>query len=107
MNMIKRTLAACVLMATASVASAYDFVVVNSTSSRITAIQASEDGKAWGGFDLKGGIPANGKMQLVWSPALDDSGCEWLVKATYADGSESEPATFDFCEEDLELEFAE
>lgn len=95
------------MMACTGVASAYDFVVSNATSVKITGVQASEDGKTWGAFDVGAGIPAHSKTKLIWSSETDESNCEWQVMATYADGSESEPETFDFCEEDLEIEFSE
>ena len=102
-----RVLFAVAMLACAASASAYDFTVVNSSSSAITGVLASEDGSTWGSFKLSGPIKPGGKLQLVWSPETDSSNCEWQVKATYADGSESEPAPFDFCEKDLELEFAD
>jgi len=98
---------ALALLAVCSAASAYEFEVSNATNVRITGIAASEDGETWGAFDVKGGIPGRSKTTLVWSSETDNSDCEWLVKATYADGSESDPASFDFCEEDLEIVFSE
>ena len=102
-----RLLTVVALLLCATTVSAYEFVVSNKTAVKITGIQASEDGKTWGGFDVKGGVAAGAEMNLVWSSQTDDSGCEWQVKATYADGSESEPAPFDFCQDDLVLEFTE
>jgi len=107
MKIRTKLVAALALFACAGSASAYDFVVSNATKSKITRIQVSEDGKTWGNFDIGTGIAAGASAKLVWSAATDNSGCEWLVKAAYADGSESEPAEFDFCEEDLEIEFSE
>ncbi len=103
----KQMLAAAVLLSVAASASAYDFVISNQTGSKITAVHASEDGKNWGSFNIGSGIPAGKKTKITWSSETDNSGCEWQVKAAYADGSESEAAPFDFCEEDLELEFTE
>lgn len=107
MKFSSKLLSALVLAVCATTASAYEFVVSNKTAVKITGIQASEDGKTWGAFDVKGGVAAGAEMNLVWNSETDDSGCEWQVKATYADGSESEPAPFDFCEADLVLEFSE
>jgi hypothetical protein len=42
---------------------------------------------------------------MEWSEASNNQSCEQQVKAVYADKSESEPASFDFCEKDLSLEF--
>lgn len=105
MRLLVQIVASAVLMAAASAAHAYDFVVINSSSSSITRVLVSEDGKNWGQFRLSGPIAPGKRMTLVWSPETDDSGCEWLVVAHYADGSESGAASFDFCEDNLELEF--
>ena len=107
MKNLHKLCAALFLVSFGSSASAYEFVVSNATKVKITAVEVSEDGKSWGFFDVGGGIPAKSKTTLVWSSETDNSGCEWQVKATYADGSESDPASFDFCEEDLEIEFSE
>lgn len=107
MNLTSKLLTGAVLLAWASVGHAWDFTVTNATGSAITRILASEDGKTWGEFKLSGPVAPGGSMQLVWAPSTENTGCEWQVKAVYQDGSESDPATFDFCEEDLELEFTE
>jgi len=94
------------LVAVAGTASAeYSFEVVNNADSRIVGLEASEDGETWGKFDIGKGIPVGGSTTLVWDQSTDDSGCAWWFKAHYADGAESEPAAFDFCEDDLVLEF--
>lgn len=91
----------------ASAAMAYDFQVINSTDSKITALVASEDGENWGAFNIGNGIAAGATAQLVWSPETDDTGCEWVIVATFADGSNSEPNAFDFCADELTLEITE
>jgi len=107
MNSMHKLLAACVLLSLASTASAYDFVISNATKSKMTEVNVSEDGKNWLAFDIGKGIAAGGSMKVTWSSHLDNSGCQWKVKASYADGSESAPTAFDFCEENLELKFTE
>jgi hypothetical protein len=84
----------------------YRFKVRNKTKVTIKKLLVSEDGKKWGYFDVGAGIPAGATQELVWDKSTDNSGCEWYVKAVYADGDESEPARFDFCEKDLVLEFS-
>jgi len=42
---------------------------------------------------------------LVWDASTDDQDCEQYIVAVFEDLSESEPVVFDFCEDDLELEF--
>jgi hypothetical protein len=99
--------AALLVLASIGSAAAYDFNITNSTKSKITKVEATEDGKTWGQFDVGKGLAPGASMKITWSEQTDNSGCEWKVKATFADGSESEPETFDFCEEDLEIEFSE
>jgi len=98
---------AIAMIAAAGGASAYDFTVTNSTKVKITSVEASEDGKSWGKFDMGAGLAAGASSKITWDSATDESGCEWQVRASYADGSESEPSKFDFCEKDLDIEFTE
>ncbi len=83
----------------------YKFKVHNTTKETITKLLASEDGKAYGFFDIGKGIPAGEKATLVWDKKTNDGNCEQFFKAVYEDGEESEAVKFDFCEDDLELEF--
>jgi len=46
-------------------------------------------------------------MTLVWSKSTDNEACVQWVKAVYADKTESKPVKFDFCEENLEMEFTD
>lgn len=85
----------------------YSFVVKNKTESRITQLLASEDGKTYGKFDIGRGIQAGGKVTLVWDESTNNEDCKQWIKAIFADGSESEPTIFDFCEKNLEIEFEE
>jgi len=84
----------------------YSFKVHNTTKDRITKLLASEDGKKYGPFDVgKKGIGPDETVTLVWDEKTDTSGCEWFIKAVFDDGSDTPAKKFDFCEEDLELEF--
>ena len=98
-------LAAALTLMAGSAWAEYSFSVQNNTSSKITGIEASEDGSSWGAFDIGGGIAAGSSMDLTWDQSTDDSNCEWHFRATFADGSTSEEVPFDFCEEGLVLEF--
>ena len=100
-------LPALALCASAASAKEYSFKLENNTGTKIVKIEASEDGKHWGEFDIGKGLPAHGKMELVWDESTNSGGCEWKVRATYADGSKAPPAEFDFCEDDIVLEFTE
>lgn len=85
--------------------SGYSFVAHNTTKSAIKQMLVSEDGKAWGGFDIGNGIAAGESVTLVWDSSTNNENCKQYVKAVFADGSEGEPVKFDFCEKGLELEF--
>jgi len=83
----------------------YSFKVHNTTREKITKLLASEDGKEYGNFDIGSGIGGGKTITLNWDKKTNDSGCKWFFKAEFADGEESPPVQFDFCEEDIELEF--
>ena len=83
----------------------YSFKVTNNTSTSIKKILVSEDGEEYGFFNIGSGIKPGQTVELVWDSSTNGESCEQYVKAVYADGSESEPATFDFCESDIALEF--
>lgn len=85
--------------------SEYSFKIHNMTKSVIKQLLVSEDGKEWGNFDIGKGVSPGTSGTMVWDASTDNEDCKQHVKAVYADGSESEPAIFDFCEKDLELEF--
>lgn len=93
------------LTPSAAYAAEFSFTATNSTSSTITEILVSENGRDWGYFDIGSGIRAGSTANLVWDQSTNSENCAQWVKAAYADGSESEPAKFDFCENGLELEF--
>ena len=84
----------------------YRFKVHNKSNSKIVKLLASPNGKKYSYFDIGPGIKAGATMELVWDQSTDNGNCEWHLKAVFADGSESEPAVFDFCEEDLVVEFS-
>ena len=83
----------------------YTFKVKNTTEEKITKLLASEDGEDYGNFDIGSGIEPGKTITLKWDKKTEDKGCDWFFKAVFADGEESEPVSFDFCEDDLELEF--
>ncbi|HEX8281243.1 MAG TPA: hypothetical protein VF551_07690 [Chthoniobacterales bacterium] len=83
----------------------YSFKVHNTTKETIKKLLASEDGKKFGFFDIGSGIKPGEKATLVWDKSTNDGACEHYFKAVFDDGEESEPVKFDFCEDDLELEF--
>lgn len=103
---MKRVLLAVALVALSSSAFAeYSFKLSNNTASKIVGIEVTDDGETWGKFDIGSGIAAGTTSKLVWDASTDEGACEWTFRATFADGSVSEEVDFDFCEENLELEF--
>lgn len=103
--MKKLMIAAALALLSGSAFAEYSFEVHNNTGSKIVGIEASEDGDSWGDFDIGRGIAAGSTAKLVWDSSTDDGNCEWAFRATFADGTVSEEVDFDFCEEDLVLEF--
>ncbi|MDQ6624741.1 MAG: hypothetical protein M3Y69_01180 [Verrucomicrobiota bacterium] len=82
-----------------------NFKVTNTTKTKIVKLLASENGKDYGNFDLGDGIAPGKTVTLNWGKNTKDTGCKWFLKAVFSDGEESEAQKFDFCEDDLELEF--
>jgi hypothetical protein len=93
------------MVSTAAQANEFSFTASNSTSTAITEILVSENKSDWGYFDIGSGIKPGSTVDLVWDQSTNGESCAQWVKATFADGSESEPAKFDFCENGLELDF--
>ncbi len=87
--------------------SEFSFKIVNQTDSTIKKLLVSVDGKKWGFFDIGAGVAPGKTATMVWSKATDNEPCKQFVKAVFADKSESPAQKFDFCEEDLVLEFTE
>ncbi|MBU2328936.1 MAG: hypothetical protein KJ755_16550 [Alphaproteobacteria bacterium] len=93
------------MVSTVAQANEFSFTASNSTSTAITEILVSENKSDWGYFDIGSGIKPGSTVDLVWDQSTNGESCAQWVKATFADGSESEPAKFDFCENGLELDF--
>jgi hypothetical protein len=83
----------------------YSFKVHNAYKERITKLLASEDGKDYVKFDIGKGIGSGETVTLNWDKSTNKSHCNWYIKAVYADDTKSEAVTFDFCEDDLVLDF--
>jgi hypothetical protein len=83
----------------------YSFKVENTTKNTIKQLLASEDGKKYGNFDIGAGIKPGETVTLQWDKKTNASDCEWYFKAIFDDKEESEAKAFDFCEDDLTLEF--
>lgn len=97
--------ALALLMASPAAFAEYAFQIENNTDSKIVAIVVSEDGEDWGAFDIGSGIPAGRTADLVWDSSTDGSGCGWYFMARFDDGSDSDLVAFDFCEDELVIQF--
>jgi hypothetical protein len=89
-----------------STAFEYKYKVHNKSKNTITKLLASEDGKEYGEFDIGDGIKPGKIVTLVWDKSTDEGNCEQWIKAVFDDGESSPAQKFDFCEEDLVLEFS-
>ena len=83
----------------------YTFKVKNENVQRITKLLASEDGKNYRDFDIGKGIDVGETKTIAWDKSTNKMGCDWYIKAVYADKSVGEAVKFDFCEEDLLISF--
>lgn len=90
---------------TAAHADEFSFTATNSTETHITGILVSENKSDWGKFDIGSGIKPGETVKLLWNQSTNNQGCDQWAKATFSDGSESEPAKFNFCESGLEIDF--
>lgn len=107
-NRIARVvLFAMTLILTTSVfADEYRFSVHNNSDTLIKQILVSEDGEEWGYFAIGKGIKSGATVELVWDSSTNGESCSQYFKAVFANGQESDPQAFDFCEEGLTIEFS-
>jgi hypothetical protein len=92
-------------MASSLVCAEYAFQIENNTDSKIVAVVVSEDGKDWGAFNIGGGIGAGATVDMVWDSSTDESGCVWYFMAAFEDDSNSDVVEFDFCSDELVIQF--
>jgi hypothetical protein len=97
--------AVVVLMSVSAFADQYKFQVTNNTNMKIAKILVSEDGEEYGQFNIGSGIPTGKTVTLVWDESTNGESCQQYFKAVFANGEESEPQQFDFCEDEVALEF--
>lgn len=97
--------AVVILMSVSAFADEYSFKVTNNTDTKISKILVSEDGEEYGFFDIGSGINPGKTVTLVWDSSTNGESCQQYFKAVFANGEESEAQQFDFCEEDVALEF--
>ncbi len=99
--LISASLFAFSLVANVASASAeqWYFYVKNSSNSTIKSLLVSETGRNWGYFDIGTGISPGENSKMVWSSSTNNESCSQFIKATFADGSESEPSKINFCKD--------
>jgi len=73
------------------------FYVQNDSSSRITRLEVKQKVGRWGSFNLGGGIAPGKKVRIEWAASTNDQDCKQSLRATFADGSVTDPTSFDFC----------
>jgi hypothetical protein len=97
--------AAVVLMSVPVFAEDHSFKVTNNTDTKIVKILVSEDDTEYGFFDIGAGINPGKTVTLVWDSSTNGEDCEQYFKAVFSNKEESEAQKFDFCEDDVTLEF--
>lgn len=83
----------------------YTFKVHNGNVQKITGLLASEDGKKFSNFAIGAGIKVGETVTLNWDKSTNKSDCNWYIKAVYADKSVGEAVKFNFCDEDVLIDF--
>lgn len=76
----------------------YKFTVQNNTDTAISQVLVSEDGETWGYFNLDSNIAPDTEGEMVWGEHTNHEACSQWIKIGYVDGTITEPAKFDFCE---------
>lgn len=95
------------LQAAPASAEQWYFWVENKSSAAIQKLEVSEDQSNWGYFELGSAIAPGEKEKLIWDSSTDNEDCTQWIRATFSDGSESQPAQFDFCKDlDIPIEFS-
>ncbi|GEM_PF-4338442 len=78
----------------------FTFSITNNNSTEIKELFISNNGENWELFDLGGQtIKPEEKVMLLWSKNTKELGCEWQIKANFNDAKESDPLTFNICEQ--------
>lgn len=73
------------------------FFVQNGTNANITKLEVSPDNATWGIFEIGSGLEAGSTAKLVWAPNTNDEPCQQWMRATFADGTLSQPYQGEFC----------
>lgn len=73
------------------------FLVQNDSRSAITRLEVRQRGGSWGSFNLGGGIASGEQARINWDASTNNEDCKQSIRATFADGSSSDPTSIDFC----------
>lgn len=92
------TFGAVAMQASPAEAQGYSFTVTNYTTSSIVQLWASENGANWLEFTLYGPVAPGETIQIDWAEWTNNTNCVWYVQAVNSDGSVSDVAPFNFCE---------
>jgi hypothetical protein len=98
-------IAATLLLSVSAFADSYKFQVTNNTDTKIAKILVSEDGEEYGFFNIGAGIQPGKTVTLVWDQSTNGESCDQFFKAVFSNGEESEAQQFDFCEDEVAIEF--
>lgn len=78
----------------------FTFSITNNNSTEIKELFITNTGENWELFELGGQtIKPEEKVVLLWTKNTKELGCEWQIKATFNEAKESEPLTFNICEQ--------
>jgi hypothetical protein len=84
-------------LASPAQAAEWYFYVENNSGSSITRLEVKEQGGSWKRFNLNGGIRPGRQARVDWAASENNGDCKQFIRATFANGSTSSPAMFDFC----------
>ncbi|MFZ0407048.1 MAG: hypothetical protein WAM11_02930 [Cyanobium sp.] len=66
----------------------------NASKSAIPRLEVREKNGSWDEFDRAGGLAAGQKVRIDWAQSTDHGDGKQCLRATFADGTTSEPAVF-------------
>lgn len=76
------------------------FSITNNNPQTISKLLVSNNGNNWENFDLGGQtIKSKEKVVLLWTKNAKESGCDWKIKATFANQKDSEPLILNICQQ--------
>ncbi|MDB9515074.1 hypothetical protein PN499_28120 [Kamptonema animale CS-326] len=92
------TLSLVSILANPTKAEEFRFTIQNNSDVAVSQVLVSEDGETWGYFNLDSNIAPDTEGEMVWGEHTNHEACSQWIKIGYVDGTITEPAKFDFCE---------